>query len=122
MGLSSRVRKLAAARGVEARGGVVPHGLVWSSPVVRIDPESLSPGQRIVTDHCIVKHSLFFQAGDPSESRSRDRLAEPDDRQDHRMGRPRDRPRRAWKRGGALLEYEWPWDLAPSPPESAGAA
>lgn len=117
MGLGARARRLVAARGL-SRAGVsdgARRGLVWSSPADGFDPAVLSSGARVVTDFTIVKQASA--EGDPAEATSVMRAAVGSE-----VGRVY-----AWngeqigtvresKRGGTLLDYDWPAGLASCAP------
>jgi hypothetical protein len=126
VGLASRARRLMAARAVELqRGKFPPQWLCYVDVVGSVDVDSLPAGARILSDVCIVRRrALFLPDGSahpdsmPDEATLRERIASgPDD-----YGRVY-----AWngecigvvrsgRRGGVLLEFQWPADLATAAP------
>jgi len=116
--LSSAARRLELARGLRGASPSGAAALAWVAPVVELDRAALRDGERIVQDVTITR----YREVDPSEGDSVERITlDPEE-----VGVVYAYDGRAigvvlpGKRGGRVLEFTWPADLAPCAPEAAG--
>jgi len=108
--LGNKARSLELSRGLAGAAVAPVAGLVWSDVVERVDVAQLVDGERVVRDYTITRRSADYPAvAEVRERITRDpeelgRVLAPDGRAIGRV--------KVSRRGGVVLEYTWPEDLA----------